>query len=257
MAYPLGWRDILRPIRDGYRHLFPSPDTGPPPEERERQRQLDRLKGFTYFDTINQLENWTREQADPLQRANTPLLRRRTHVYEESDEKTRVLLIHDHSGNYHDYEAIQGAGIEEEEEDYVCEYLQFVDTFVYFSHKLVCIPPPSWTNLLHRNGVQAIGTLLVESQTKDAESLLHCEDRGGTNSPTYPMAKMLADIAQEYGFDGWLINIEKPFAGKSWNSNALEEFLQQLKDALGPDRTLIWFVYAPSLTHSMQTRFRV
>ena len=55
MAYLLGWKDVLRPIRDGYRHLFPAPDTGPTPEERRKQRALDRLKGFTYFDTFEQL----------------------------------------------------------------------------------------------------------------------------------------------------------------------------------------------------------
>jgi endo-beta-N-acetylglucosaminidase D len=247
MAYILGWKDILRPIRDGYRHLFPSPDTGPTPEERERQRQLDRLRGFTYFDTIHQLELWTREEPDPFQRANTPLLRRPTRASQRDEQKANVLLVHDCSGNYHEYEAVQGTSVDEE--SYLCEYLQYVNTFIYFSHKVVCVPPPSWTNLLHRNGVQALGTLLVEPQTLDAEKLLQCDDGGGANVPIYPMAKKLADMAQHYGFDGWLINMEKSFAKDSWDRSVLEEFLRQLREALGPDRSLIWFVHAVSLLY--------
>ncbi|KAF2688597.1 glycoside hydrolase family 85 protein [Lentithecium fluviatile CBS 122367] len=238
MAHLLGWKDVLKPIRDGYRHLFPPPDSGPTPEERERQRQLDRLKGFTYFDTIAQLESWNEAESDPLQRANTPLLPRPRGIRKEKEPKADVLLCHDYSGCYHGYEAVQPTGLDEE--SYTCEYLQFVDTFIYFSHKLICIPPPSWTNLLHRNGVKALGTLLVEPQTQDAERLLH-HNAGGGRSPAYPMAKKLAAMAHHYGFDGWLLNIEKPFSKKHWDCSVLEDFSRQLRDALGADRRLIWY----------------
>jgi hypothetical protein len=116
MANALGWKDILRPIRDGYRHLFPTPDTGPTPEERSRRRKEDRLKGFTYFDTFEQLQTWTVHDSDPLQRANTPLLRRCLDNSEE--KKANVLLCHDY-GNYHDYESVQEPEVEEEM--YACE----------------------------------------------------------------------------------------------------------------------------------------
>ena len=241
MASLLGWKDILRPIRDGYRHLFPSPDTGPTPEERDRQRRLDRLKGFTYFDTIDQLESWTTADSDQLQRANTPLLRRPEHTDEEKEQRSDVLLCHDCSGNYHGYEAVQANSVDEE--SFTCQYLQYVDTFIYFSHKLVCIPPPSWTNLLHRNGVKALGTLLVEPQTQGVERLLRSEGSDADNSPTYPIAEALAKMASHYGFDGWLINIEKPFPKEHWHCSAVELFLRQLRDALGPDRKLIWYVW--------------
>ncbi|KAI4910436.1 hypothetical protein J4E90_007872 [Alternaria incomplexa] len=237
MAYLLGWKDILRPIRDGYRHLFPTPDSGPTPEERRQQRALDRLKGFAYFDTFEQLESWTEADSDPLQRANTPLLRA-TGGVPTDDCKTGALLIHDYSGNYHDYESVQAAGVDKEL--YSCEYLQFVDTFVYFSHKLVCVPPPTWTNTLHRNGVEALGTFLIEPQTEGSERLLNhtTEESGDLN---FPMAKKLASIATHFGFDGWLINIEKPFPSDVWDPEVLEAFLRQLKAELGVDRRLIWY----------------
>jgi len=240
MVSLLGWKDVLRPIRDGYRHLFPSPDTGPTPEERDRQRKLDRLKGFTYFDTIDQLKVWTEADSDPLQRANTPLLLRSKCSDMEKGSQADVLLCHDYSGNYHGYEAMQATGVDEE--SYTCEYLQFIDTFIYFSHKLVCVPPPSWTNLLHRNGVSVLGTLLVEPQSQGAEELLRSVDNSVDSSPTYPMAEKLANIARHYGFDGWLINIEKPFPKDHWNCSVVEDFLRQLGHALGPDRRLIWCV---------------
>ena len=198
MAYILGWKDILRPIRDGYRHLFPSPDTGPTPEQREKQRHLDHLKGFTYFDTFEQLETWTESDADTTQRANTPLLRRSATLAPEGEAKANVLLCHDCSGNYHDYEACTGIGVDSLQ--YHCTYLQYVESFIYFSHKLVCIPPPTWTNTLHRNGVKVFGTLLVEPQTKDSERLLQCatSSKDGTDM-RFPLAVKLAEIARHYG----------------------------------------------------------
>lgn len=233
MAYLLGWKDVLRPIRDGYRHLFPAPDTGPTPEERRKQRALDRLKGFTYFDTFEQLEVSTNVDADPLQRANTPLL-----VRSDSERdglgKASVLLCHDYAGNYHDYEGVSDSGVEEEK--YACEHLQYVDAFIYFSHKLVCVPPPTWTNTLHRNGVKSLGTILIEPQTPNSDKLLQHGDDG----LSFPLASKLAKIADHFGFDGWLINIEKAFPIASWNALLLEAFLRQLKSDLGVGKQLVW-----------------
>ncbi|KAF1944865.1 hypothetical protein EJ02DRAFT_509822 [Clathrospora elynae] len=249
MASLLGWKEILRPIRDGYRHLFPSPDTGPTPEERRKQRELDRLKGFTYFDTFDQLESWTEAEFDPLQSANTPLLWRRDLNAEDGIGKANVLLIHDHAGNYHDYESVQGVGVGEAM--YACEYLQYVDSFIYFSHKLVCVPPPTWTNALHRNGVEVLGTILIEPQTEGSDRLLqHTKD---SESIVFPMAKNLANIAMHFGFDGWLVNIEKPFPKDAWNADIMEMFLCQLRAELGESRRLIWY---DALTNSNKVSYQ-
>ncbi|KAF2129153.1 glycoside hydrolase family 85 protein [Dothidotthia symphoricarpi CBS 119687] len=238
MANILGWKDILRPIRDGYRHLFPSPDTGPTPEERRKQRELDRLRGFTYFDTFEQLESWTEADSDPLQRANTPLLQRSEDFAKSDRSKANVVLCHDYAGNYHAYEGVQGIGMDDEM--YACEYLQYVDPFIYFSHKLICVPPPAWTNTLHRNGVKALGTILIEPQTEGSGRLL-LQRAGDEVKPHFPLATKLANIAKHHGFDGWLVNIEKPFAKEDWDLHILQAFLRQLKGDLGHGKQLIWY----------------
>jgi endo-beta-N-acetylglucosaminidase D len=234
MAGILGWKDILRPIRDGYRHLFPTPNTGPTPEERRKQRELDKLKGFTYFDTFEQLETWEESGSDSLQRANVPLLPRSGSARDELG-KAAVLVCHDYAGNYHDYEGVSGIGLNEEM--YACEHLQYVDTFIYFSHKLACVPPPTWINTLHRNGVKALGTILIEPQTPDPEMLL----QHGNDGPSFPLAKKLADLAKYYDFDGWLVNIEKPFPIGVWDPYTLQAFLRQLRLELGEKKQLIWY----------------
>jgi endo-beta-N-acetylglucosaminidase D len=236
MASLLGWKDILRPIRDGYRHLFPTPDTGPTPEERRLQRERDRLKGFTYFDTFVQLEYWNASDSDPLQRSNTPLLPRCDNAPSQQESKASILLVHDYAGNYHDYESVQEADLAEEM--YSCEYLQYVESFAYFSHKLVCIPPPTWANNLHRNGVKALGTILLEPQTKETERLL--QYTGDDSNMKFSLATTLANIAKHYGFDGYLVNIEVSFPREAWSPTILQAFLVQLREELGDDKQLVW-----------------
>ncbi|THV88361.1 hypothetical protein D6D27_07320, partial [Aureobasidium pullulans] len=97
----MGWKDILRPIRDGLRDNLPSKQPHDNPEKNVR-RQQDLLKGFTYFDSFQDIDNWHPDQAYSFQRANTPLLPRSGSTVVKG--KSNITLIHDFSGNYHDYE---------------------------------------------------------------------------------------------------------------------------------------------------------
>ena len=138
------------------------------------------------------------------------------------------------SGGYHDYESVRPPLIGEEM--YFCHYLQYVDTFVYFSHKLVSCPPPVWTNTLHRNGVKVLGTFIVEPQTADIERLLDRRDG------EFVVAKRLSTMAKIFGFDGWLLNIEKEFP--FWSADrmtSLVQFIRDLKLLLGPEGKVIWY----------------
>ena len=234
------WKNIGKRIGKGLLDIINPPvDTGPTKEERSLQRLRDVLKGFAYFDTFDELIGWQIGDVDPLQRANTPLFERSECCREGcppggSHSTTKTLLCHDYKGGYHDYESVRPPLWNAEM--YSCEYLQFVNTFVYFSHKLVCVPPPTWTNLLHRNGVKVLGTFIVEPQTPDIERMLELVDG------EFVVAKQLAIMADVFGFDGWLLNIEKELPkGIQGLTDKLLNFIKDLKRCLGPDKQVIWY----------------
>ena len=80
----------------------------------------------------------------------------------------------------------------------------FIDIFVYFSHNIVTIPPPCWTNSCHRHGVKVLGTFITEWDEGEKICSQILETRGSYER----FAKKLAEIACYYNFDGWLVNIE-------------------------------------------------
>ncbi|KAF2836884.1 glycoside hydrolase family 85 protein [Patellaria atrata CBS 101060] len=228
------WKSILRPIRDHVRHIW-SPEENLPPIDFSRQRK-DSLKGFAYLESFEQIDSWRPEDVDPIQRANTPILPRASSDSADGPCKAKLMLCHDYGGNYHDYEATQGGIVSEQ--DYSCEYLLYVDFFVYFSHKLVCIPPPTWTNTLHRNGVKSLGTFMIEHGGHPIERMLETENDGTGEGSSYYIAKKLSQMAKIYGFDGWLINIERHFPKNKWDPRKLVGFLSQLRSQ---GETVIWY----------------
>jgi endo-beta-N-acetylglucosaminidase D len=232
MVYPDGSK-IVWGIGRKLGGIISTPDDGPTPAQRLAKRIEDQSKGFAYFDTFNEVLEWTPTSMDHLQQANTPLVAREVEGTKAAigGKPTDLILCHDYKGGYMDYESVR-PGLADMEM-YSCEYLQSVDTFIYFSHKLVCIPPPTWTNLLHRNGVKVLGTFIVEPQTPDIERML--ERRNGR----YIYAEKLGAMTRSYGFDGWLLNLEKKFS-----SNRTEEvlgFIQELKENCDSDCQVIWY----------------
>lgn len=197
------------------------------------KRHLDRLRGFAYLETFDELRSWTEHDVDPLAVSNTPMLERETLLEPSLDKTAKVLLIHDYKGGYNPYEACQGAATDNDM--YSCEYLQHVETFVYFSHKLVTIPPSTWINTCHRNGVACLGTFIVEPGTKEVQSILEEDGLG-----SFWVAHQLALIAEQYGFDGWLVNIEESFPLLPWSVDKMEGFLRQLRREVGVKHRVVW-----------------
>ena len=137
-------------------------------------------------------------------------------------------------GGYHEYEGVRPPLVEQPL--YRCNYLQYVDVFVYFSHKLLCCPPPTWTNTLHRNGVKVLGTFIVEPATTSIERVLEAEQG------RYVVAEQLARMADTFAFDGWFLNFEKSLSIFTHNPiERLLTFTRVLRTLLGPDKLLIWY----------------
>ncbi|CAK3976760.1 glycosyl hydrolase family 85 [Lecanosticta acicola] len=191
------------------------------------------LKGFAHLESFSELRQWSEDGVRPLQRANTPMFPRPNSKKQPSNAGSHVMLVHDYAGGYNDYEACQGAQVQGEL--YTCDYLHNVESFVYFSHRLVTIPPPTWTNTCHRNGVKVLGTFIVEPGTSDVRCIL--EQDAGISW----VAERLARIAKHHGFDGWLINIEASFPLLSWSRPKLEQFLGQLRESLGRQGKVVWY----------------
>lgn len=65
--------------------------------------------------------------------------------------RRRLLVCHDMAGGYLDDKWVQGGT---NSEAYGIWHWYLMDVFVYFSHTLVTLPPPCWTNTAHRHGVK-------------------------------------------------------------------------------------------------------
>lgn len=65
--------------------------------------------------------------------------------------RPRLLVCHDFKGGYQDDKWIQG---NDNGDAYSLWHWDLTDVFVYFSHNLVTLPPPGWTNAAHKHGVQ-------------------------------------------------------------------------------------------------------
>ncbi|XP_057989747.1 cytosolic endo-beta-N-acetylglucosaminidase 1-like isoform X2 [Hevea brasiliensis] len=114
--------------------------------------------------------------------------------------RPRLLVCHDMQGGYGDDKWVQGGS---NPEAYVIWHWYLIDVFVYFSHYLVSLPPPCWTNTAHRHGVKVLGTFLTEWD----EGGLICNKLLETEESARMYAKRLVELAVALGFDGWLTNV--------------------------------------------------
>ncbi|KAF3907130.1 hypothetical protein ABW21_db0204803 [Orbilia brochopaga] len=179
-----------------------------------------------YFEDLESVRYWrpdrSREQ-EASDRANVPLQKRPTD-HNKLNDQFKLMVCHDLKGAYLQYEDNQG--IQSTETVYTLEYLHLVSTFIYFSHHRVTIPPASWINLMHKNGIPVLGVLLLEpGNDKDMKDVLEYEPNG-----RYVFPRILGELAEYYGFDGWLLNFEATFpVEKWWNPDEMVKFIEQLK----------------------------
>ncbi|GMI87319.1 Endo-beta-N-acetyglucosaminidase 85A [Hibiscus trionum] len=150
-------------------------------------------------------------------------------------QRPRILVCHDMQGGYVDDKWVQGGG---NSGAYAIWHWYLIDAFVYFSHYLVTLPPPCWTNTAHRHGVQVLGTFITEGD----EGTTICNKLLSTKESAHKYAERLAELAVALGFDGWLLNMEVNLDIEQIPN--LKEFVSHLTQTMHssvPGSLVIWY----------------
>ncbi|GLT78902.1 hypothetical protein SLA2020_504200 [Shorea laevis] len=167
----------------------------------------------------------------PFNKSRVPLQRNKLSL----QDRPRVLVCHDMQGGYVDDKWVQGgsnAGA------YAMWHWYLIDVFVYFSHNLVTLPPPCWTNTAHRHGVKVLGTFITEGD----EGRVICNQLLSTKESSRKYAERLAELAVALGFDGWLMNMEvKLDVGQIPNLKEFVSHLTQTMHSSVPGSLVIWY----------------
>ncbi|CAG0892873.1 unnamed protein product [Darwinula stevensoni] len=158
-------------------------------------------------------------------------------VAERSDhaKAPKTIVCHDLKGGYLDDKFICGS---QDPTGYRFYHWSCIDAFVYFSHHFVTIPPLMWINAAHLHGVKVLGTLITEWEdgSKLCKALLESEESIAR------AVQKLTEVAQFYGFEGWLINIENDL--RTGEPEAMNSFLSQLSISMkgsNPNGMVLWY----------------
>ncbi|CAK5275973.1 unnamed protein product [Mycena citricolor] len=199
-----------------------------------------------YFRSLEELDSWAQRPHPPLD----GVLKFTARMPSEAPNASGKLLVcHDYKGGYTESPFSLG---------YSFNFWWMADIFIYFSHHRVTIPPPGWITAAHRQGVKMLGTLIFEGgsendclrllvgqlpQSKTGPALQSTEFRSLPLSPHY--ARLLAQLAQQRGFDGYLLNFECPLAGGMEQTRGVAAWIallrEELRDRVGSHSEVIWY----------------
>ncbi|KAF8164722.1 glycoside hydrolase family 85 protein [Crassisporium funariophilum] len=200
-----------------------------------------------YFKSLQELDAWIPGNAGNRYDGIVRYKARRSD--NKSENRGKLLVCHDYKGGYTESPFARA---------YTFNFWSTCDTFVYFSHQRVTIPPPGWISAAHRQGVKILGTLIFEGGgEEDCLRLLVGKmpvSKTGqvdqsTSSLTLPLspyyARVLAELARERGFDGYLLNFECPLAGGLEQTRALAAWITLLQSEIlsrvGPHGETLWY----------------
>ena len=184
-----------------------------------------------WMDTVAELAAW-QPGADVYNRANLTPLRSRS----APAPGPKLFLYHDMFGGYIPDGDLYPQGTPNPNY-YAFDFWQYVDSFSYFTHHWLAIPPPGWINAAHRNGVPILGNLTPPYN-----------DSGQFVQPMLLNPRLYVDqlvaMAQYYGFDGWAFNFETNLVNGPAGAKLLVAFLQQLTSNLHsaiPGSMTMWY----------------
>jgi endo-beta-N-acetylglucosaminidase D len=212
--------------------------------QRKRQRVCAPIR------SINDLLEWSAPTStdDEMHRLSSrwPWATRSNRPHSD-DPPPRMLVCHDFKGGYHQEDvatftvaAPSGTHHQEAWGAYAFQAWEHTDLFVYFSHARISVPPLDWITAGHRHGVPVLGTFITEWEAGRAEwvSILTSPQRMGA------VIGKLVDLAEHYGFNGYLLNVENEVAAQYVQRlTAFVKFLRkQLKERLGEDKGfVVWY----------------
>jgi len=182
----------------------------PPECPTERGKARDQTYPLKY---VQEVLAWNSAEAGPRAK---PLRKRGELAYKlakggDSDydfrpqhqKRPQVIVCHDMKGGYLDDRFYHGAA-NLSEEPYRFVHWPLIDTWIYFSHNLVTIPPFGWIQAAHQNGVKVLGTLITEF----GHGAELCNEFLVDDDVMRKFVGKLCAIASDVGFEGWLLNIE-------------------------------------------------
>ena len=189
------------------------------------------------YDNASNLRSWPpirglRESTDYAYRGSEISVQGSQLTKVDRDEQPRTLVCHDMKGGYLEDRFIDGS---KSHDSYLFYHWSIIDTFVYFSHYFITIPPFGWINAAHNHGVKVLGTVITEREGI-WDAIL--ESREAVRR----FADALIIVAKFYKFEGWLLNVENVI--KSEHVDNLIYFMKHLTEHIREeirDSEIIWY----------------
>ncbi|CAD6192984.1 unnamed protein product [Caenorhabditis auriculariae] len=183
------------------------------------------------IDDIDDLWKWKKKVKEK------PEIREVLKNYERNNGP-EVLICHDMKGGYLPEESADGCEFDSENQPYIFLNWWNIDIFCYFSHHFITIPPISYTELAHKHGCISIGTFITEWNP----GLKICEKLLKNRESAVETVDALVNIAEHFGFDGWLINIENVVKEEQIENLCLFlRLLREKSEKRNPNSRIIWY----------------
>ncbi|GAM20286.1 hypothetical protein SAMD00019534_034610 [Acytostelium subglobosum LB1] len=166
--------------------------------------------------------------------------------------RQQIIHCHDMMGGYldHEVDSFNLTSMSSTNNHYLFQHWQLIDIFIYFTHQCITIPPVSWIECAHKNGVKVMGTVITEWEQgiKDACRLVRGpyfdpDNSDGDDRDHSIFIRKLVDIAKHYRFDGWFINIESPLPSSEYGVRYqlfLGELTRMMHEEI-PGSLMIWY----------------
>ncbi|XP_017887625.1 cytosolic endo-beta-N-acetylglucosaminidase [Ceratina calcarata] len=189
------------------------------------------------YDNVGNLKPWPsvkrlRESTDYVYRGSEVNLQQVQLNKIDRQDNPRTLVCHDMIGGYLEDRFIYGS---KAYNSYLFYHWSVIDTFVYFSHHFVTIPPFGWINAAHDHGVKVLGTVITEREGI-WDPILESQEEARR------FADALILVAKFYKFDGWLLNVENVIQREQINN--LLYFVKYLTENIHQairDSEIIWY----------------